>query len=173
MSYTVEPILGLRETVPGSMDGDSATNIEYNWTQIAAMFGAPVAWPVPPAISADGAAPAITQGGTGFLSKRGRLVKVCGGISVYTRTGGSGNALVSLPFVAANIAGLYPGIPLFQVTGFTPSVANCCGLFLRPTPGQASAHIISSNGMTAADEQITNIPPGMVFRFDGEYWADT
>ncbi len=173
MSYTIDPILGLRLTTVGSTDGDWATDIEYNNVLIAGIFGPPVSWASAPAISSDGTAPVITQGGTGFVSKLGRLVKISGSISVYTRSGGSGNALVSLPFVAANIGGLYPGIPLFQVSGFTPSVSSCCGLFLRPTPGQASAHIISSNGGTAVDEPITNIPAGMVFRFSGDYWSDT
>lgn len=172
MSFTLSPNLGLRESLPGSIDGDSATNIEFNHALLDALFGPPVPWPVAPAISSDGAAPIISQGGTGFLAKQGRLVDVCLAISVYSRSGGSGNALVSMPFVAANIGGLYPGIPLFQVSGFTPGVSNPCGLFLRPTPGQASAHIISSNGVSAVDEQITNIPTGMVFRASGRYWAD-
>lgn len=170
MSYTVEPILGLRITTPGSSDGDYATNIEFNHALIAGIFGAPVAWPTAPAIGWDGAAPTITQAGTGFFSKQGHLVDVAGSIGVYTRSGGSGNSLVSLPFVAANIGGLYPGIPLFQVTGFSGTPPP--GLFIRPTPGQAYGRIISSDGATAQDLPITSIPPGLTFRFSGRYWAD-
>lgn len=172
MSYTVEPILGLRITTPGSSDGDYATNIEFNHSLIATLFGAPVPWPTAPAISSDGTAPTIVQASAGLVSKVGRLVDCAGVIGVTSRIGGTGYATVSLPYPAANIIEPYPGIAMFQINGFSPGVSGANNILIRPTPGLASGRIISSNCSTSADEVIGNIPAGMLFRFSGRYWAN-
>lgn len=173
MADSIDPILGLLLDTPSPLNMSWPADFQANFLKVASLFDIPTAWHAPGCfLGGETTEPAITQSSLAWQARLGKLVLVIGAGGVTARTGGAGYLYQSFPYTFANVGGMYSQIQLSQINGFAPSVANCSSLMWRGTPGTKRAHLISSNGMTSADELITNVNAGFNYRFQGFYWTD-